>query len=251
MSRNELKNIWSRGETAVGMWATSGSPVLAEAMALAGPDFIVIDAQHGFLGPDATRMCLLAVARTAPTPVVRVPSCDAGFIGQMLDAGAHGVIVPMIETSDDARRAVAACRMPPVGDRSFGPVRAAQSFGRDPSSLSDEVLCIVMIETAKGVENVEAIVEVPGVDAVCLGPADLAISYGLAPSDGLIPGVHADGCERIRKACLTHGMPAGMPCANGNLAREMASKGYRMVTVGSDLQLASAAARAELGNARS
>jgi 4-hydroxy-2-oxoheptanedioate aldolase len=191
MWRNELRKLWSRGEAAIGIWTTSGSSLLAEAIAPAGPDYVVIDAQHGFMGPDAIRMCLLALARTSPTPLVRVPTSEPGFIGQMLDAGAHGVIVPMVETPDDARRAVAACRMPPAGQRSFGPIRAAQSFDRDPATLSNEVLCIVMIETAQGVDHVDDIVAVAGVDGVCIGPADLAISYGLSP--GLSPTTWTSG----------------------------------------------------------
>ena len=101
---DQPRNIWSRGEPAVGIWTTSGSPFLTELIGLAEPDYVVIDAQHGFLGSDTARLCLLAMARMAATPLVRVPSLDQPIIGQMLDAGAHGVVVPMIETAEDARR---------------------------------------------------------------------------------------------------------------------------------------------------
>ena len=247
---NELRNLWDRGDAAVGVWTTSGSAVVVECMALSQPDFVVVDAQHGFMGPDAVRACLLALARTTTTALVRTPSSDPAFIGQVLDAGAHGVIVPMVESPDDARRAVAACRFPPVGQRSFGPVRAAQSLGRDPSVLGGEVLCIPMIETVVGVENAEEIVAVPGVDSVCVGPADLAISLGLSPDLGQPPGVHLESIARIRNACTERGIPCGIACVDGQAARQMILEGFNMVSIGSDLQLVGASCRAHLAVAR-
>jgi 4-hydroxy-2-oxoheptanedioate aldolase len=234
----------------VGIWTTSGSPFMTELIGLAEPDYVVIDAQHGFLGSDTARLCLLAMARMTATPLVRVPSADQPMIGQMLDAGAHGVIVPMIENAQDARNAVAACRLAPGGVRSFGPVRASQTFGRDPAVLGAEVLCIVMIETAEGVTNAEEIVAVDGVDGVCIGPADLAISYGLAPGLELIPGVHEDGIERVRLACAARGVAVGLPAASGEQARALIDRGFTMVGVGSDTQWVRAAAVQELEKAR-
>jgi 4-hydroxy-2-oxoheptanedioate aldolase len=249
MGLNNLRNIWSRGQAAVGIWTMSGSPFLTELIGLAEPDYVVIDAQHGFLGSDTARLCLLAMARMAATPLVRVPSADQPFIGQMLDAGAHGVVVPMVETEEDARRAVDGCRMAPAGVRSFGPVRASQTFGRDPAVLGGEVLCIVMIETAEGVDNVDKIVAVDGVDGVCIGPADLAISYGLPPGAELIPGVHEAGIVRVRDACAKQGVAVGMPCTSGDAARELIARGFNMVGVGSDTQWVRVAARLELDKA--
>jgi 4-hydroxy-2-oxoheptanedioate aldolase len=249
MGLNNLRSMWSRGEAAVGIWTTSGSPFMTEVVGLAEPDYVIIDAQHGFLGSDTARLCLLAMARMAVTPIVRVPSADQPFIGQMLDAGAHGVVVPMVESAKDARRAVTACRLAPFGVRSFGPVRAAQTFGRDPAALGNEVLCIVMIETADGVANVEEIVAVDGVDGVCIGPADLAISYGLAPGLELIPGIHEEGIERVRAACTKQGVAVGMPCTSGDSARELIARGFNMVGVGSDTQWVRAGARLELDRA--
>jgi 4-hydroxy-2-oxoheptanedioate aldolase len=250
MGLNNLKIKLSAGQPAVGIWTNSGSPFMTELIGLADPDYVVIDAQHGFLGSDTARLCLLALARMSTTPLVRVPSIDAGFIGQMLDAGAQGVVVPMVESAQDAQRAVAACRMGEGGIRSFGPVRASQTFGRDPAVLSSEVLCIVMIETARGVDNVEEIVGVDGVDGVCIGPADLAVSYGLSPGPELIPGVHEDGIERVREACVRRGVAVGMPCTSGDIARELIARGFNLVGVGFDTQWVRAGAREELDRAR-
>jgi 4-hydroxy-2-oxoheptanedioate aldolase len=250
MGLNNLKNKLSAGQTAIGIWTNSGSPFMTELIGLAEPDYVVIDAQHGFLGSDTARLCLLALARMTATPLVRVPSGDEAFIGQMLDAGAQGVIVPMIESAEQARRAVAACRMAPSGRRSFGPVRASQTFGRDPEVLSSEVLCIVLIETADGVANVEEIVAVEGVYGVCIGQADLAISYGLVPGPEFIPGVHEDGIERVRQACVNRGLAVGMPCTSGDVARDLIGRGFDLVSVGFDTQWVRAEARSHLDKAR-
>ena len=155
---------------------------------------------------------MMALSRTGTGIVVRMPSRDAAAAGRVLDAGAHGVIFPMVETADDAREAVEACRIFPNGRRSFGPVRASQSFGRDPVAVSEGVSCIVMVETAVGVENIEAIAAVPGVDCIYIGPGDLAITMGLPPGNDPIPGPHADGIEHVRKVATAHGVAVGMPC---------------------------------------
>jgi 4-hydroxy-2-oxoheptanedioate aldolase len=249
MGLNNLRNKLGAGQSAVGIWTNSGSPFMTELIGLADPDYVVIDAQHGFLGSDTARLCLMALARMTTTPLVRVPSGDEAFIGQMLDAGAQGVVVPMVESAEQARRAVAACRMAPSGRRSFGPVRASQTFGRDPAVLSSEVLCIVMIETADGVADVERIVAVEGVDGVCIGQADLAISYGLAPGPEFIPGVHEDGIERVRQACVKRGIAVGMPCTSGDIARDLIGRGFNFVGVGFDTQWVRAQARLQLDNA--
>jgi 4-hydroxy-2-oxoheptanedioate aldolase len=249
MGLNNLRNKLSAGQPAVGIWTNSGSPFMTELIGLADPDFVVIDAQHGFLGSDTARLCLMALARMATTPLVRVPSADEAFIGQMLDAGAHGVVVPMVENAEQGRRAVAACRMAPTGRRSFGPVRASQSFGRDPGVLSSEVLCLVMIETADGVTNVQEIVDVEGVDGVCIGQADLAISYGLAPGPEFIPGIHEDGIEHVRQVCVERGIAVGMPCTSGDIARDLIRRGFNLVGVGFDTQWVRAGARLELDRA--
>jgi 4-hydroxy-2-oxoheptanedioate aldolase len=223
---------------------------MAEILSLEGPDFVILDAQHGMFGHGTVIECLIALARTGVSPIVRVPSADGAYIGQVLDAGAHGVIVPMVESEESARGAVAACRIFPAGNRSFGPVRASQAFGRDPIRLGEEVLCLVMVETATAVARIDEICSVPGVDGVFIGPGDLAITYGLAPGLEPIPGPHADAIEHVRKVCGSHGVRVGLPCFNADAARRMIDQGFDYVTIGADTHWVAANARAELARVR-
>jgi 4-hydroxy-2-oxoheptanedioate aldolase len=223
---------------------------MAELIALESPDFVILDAQHGMFGHGAVIDCLMGLARTGVSPIVRVPSCDGAYIGQVLDAGAHGVIVPMVDSAESARNAVAACRIFPAGNRSFGPVRAAQTFGRDPIRLGEEVLCLVMVETATAVTHIDEICTVPGVDGVFIGPGDLAVTYGLPPGLDPVPGPHADAIEHVRKVCGAHGVRVGLPCLNADAARRMIHQGFDYVTVGADTHWVTSNARAELARVR-
>jgi 4-hydroxy-2-oxoheptanedioate aldolase len=250
MAQNEVKAKWERGEPVFGGWCSTGSPVVAELLSLENFDYVCLDAQHGLLGYESTLSCLMSLARTDTTPLVRVPANELSWIGKVLDSGAHGVIIPMVESRQDAERAVANCRIFPQGHRSYGPNRLRQVFGGDPDVLNREVLCIVMIETALGVEKADEICAVPGVNAVYIGPADLAITYGLPPGLDLHPGALADGVESVLKACEAHGIAAGIHCASGEAARSMVEKGFKMATIASDSMLLSAAARAALVVAR-
>jgi 4-hydroxy-2-oxoheptanedioate aldolase len=246
MTENAVTARWRSGGVAVGGWCATGQPFVAEIVARQGFDFVLLDTQHGLYSPDALLHCLVAVEGRGPAPLVRVASGDPVEIGKVLDAGAHGVVVPMIETATDAERAVGACRYHPDGVRSFGPLRASLRLGRDPQALAGGVVCLVMVETSRGVDHVDEIAAVPGVDGVFVGPADLAISYGLPPSMTPVPGVHADALAEIRSACKRAGIPVGIPCADAAAARDRVAEGYTLVTLGSDAQWITEAARSQL-----
>jgi 4-hydroxy-2-oxoheptanedioate aldolase len=246
MGRNEMKARWAGGEVAFGAWCISGSPFLAETMALEGFHYVCLDMQHGLMGYETFLQCIHALARTGATPVVRVPDVAGGWIGKALDAGAEAVIIPMIETPEEAERAVAACRYYPEGMRSVGSIRGIQNLGNDPAYVNREVACLPMIETAKGVENAEAICSVPGVDGIYVGPGDLALTYGLEPTLKPQPGPHAEGIEFVRKTCASKGLAIGIQCHTGDDARGMADAGFTMVTVCGDTHLVRSGAKAEL-----
>jgi 4-hydroxy-2-oxoheptanedioate aldolase len=245
MAGNALKDRLTARQALFGGWCSAGSPFAAEVIGLQGFDWVGLDAQHGLWSYESLLTAMMALSRTGPGIIVRLPSRDAAAAGRVLDAGAHGVIFPLIESADDAREAVEACRIFPKGKRSFGPVRASQTFGRDPAVVSESVSCIVMIETAVGVENVEDIAAVPGVDCIYIGPGDLAITMGLPPGNDPIPGPHADGIEHVRKVATEHGVAVGMPSTNAAGAIALAQRGFSLLAVGADTWWITSNARQE------
>jgi 4-hydroxy-2-oxoheptanedioate aldolase len=187
---------------------------------------------------------LQAVSATETVPLVRVPWNEPGLIMKSLDAGAYGVIVPMVSSRAEAEAAAAACRYPPRGIRSFGPTRAAYYAGRDYARhANDEVLCIVMIETAEALQNLDEILSVPGVDAAYIGPADLSLALGLPPRPDHDDERFTEAKRRIVEACNRHGVIAGIH-ANAGLAAKHLADGFRFILISSDVAaLASGAAR--------
>jgi 4-hydroxy-2-oxoheptanedioate aldolase len=193
---------------------------------------------------------LQAISTTETTPIVRVPWNDPGIIMKMLDAGAYGIIVPLVNSRADAETAVAACRYPPQGIRSFGPARAVYYAGLDYFAYANqEVCCIPQIETATAVENLDAILSVPGVDAVYIGPMDLSISLGLPPQmDSDVPA-YAEARQRILEACRRHSVAPGIH-TSASAAPKRIAEGFRMVMVVSDLGALSRAVAEDLRSVR-
>jgi 4-hydroxy-2-oxoheptanedioate aldolase len=166
-----------------------------------------------------------------------------------LDAGALGVVIPMIETREDAIAAVSACRYPPAGQRSYGPIRARDVMGStDPDVLSD-VACIIMIETQRALADLDEIVSTPGIDAVYIGPSDLALALGEKP--GSTAPIVDDTVQHIADVCRRHGVAIGMHTPAGAVARRYVERGFNFATVFSDAGLIAAAAREQLDVARS
>lgn len=249
MRATGLKAIWRDGGVAYGAWLTIPSSISAEAIAHQGFDYVCVDMQHGIIGYEAAVTMLQGISTSAATPIVRVPWNEFSIINRMLDAGAMGIIVPMVNSADEARAAVSPCRYFPQGARSYGATRATVWAGADYfDRANDEVACIVMCETKQAVEQIEDIVRVPGVDAVYVGPADLSITLGLrpAPDNG---GAFEEARLRIARACAHAGVTAGMH-ANASLAAKHVAAGYRMVTVTSDLGALTSATGADLRTAR-
>ncbi len=223
----------------------------AELGAGAGFDYVCADQPHGVVGYDSMTPMLQAVRASGATSIMRVLSNDPFLIMKALDAGALGMIVPLIGSAEDAARAVAACHYPPRGMRSYGPARASVVLGSsDPEDLAGEVLCLVMVETREALERVEEIAATPGLDGIYIGPADLAISLGLPPTLDIKEGEHAEAVERIREACRQNGIAAGIHCASGEWARKHSEAGFGMVTVATDATLLKDAAVRELNVAR-
>ena len=182
MRENRIKTIWKQGQAAVNGWLAIPNVFSAETMAHAGWDSLTIDMQHGVVDYNAVLTMLTAVSTTAATPLVRVPWLDPGIIMKVLDAGAYGVICPMINSRSDVEKLVGAMRYPPKGQRSFGPIRAFLCAGADyPQHANGAMLAFAMIETRQALENLDDILSVDGLDAVYIGPSDLSLALGCTP----------------------------------------------------------------------
>jgi 4-hydroxy-2-oxoheptanedioate aldolase len=245
-----FRALLDSGEGAIGGWLMLGSPFAAEIAASQRFDFVVVDCQHGLNGQDRLIDIIGRLADPGPLPLVRVPSIEAGWVGRALDVGAAGVIVPMVNSRSQAEAAVAAARYAPAGVRSYGPVRPYRHLGGDPSTVNDNVLCMVMIETGAGLERVDEICATPGIDGVYIGPADLALSLNLRPSRDAAHPVLVSAIREIRDGCLRNNVTPAIHATNGAMARMFLADGFRMVTAISDIGALRAGLARELSTAR-
>ena len=246
MRANNIQTIWNNGGAVVNGWLSIPSSISAEIMVHQGWDSATVDLQHGLVDYQAALSMLQAVSTKDVTPLARVPWLEPGIIMKLLDAGAYGIICPMINTREDAEALVAACRYAPVGMRSFGPTRALFYAGADYAKhANDTVLALAMIETEQALNNVEAIVSTPGLNGVYIGPSDLGLSMGYIPKlDQTEPAV-VDAINKILKAAKDAGIRAGIHCLEPAYAKSMIEQGFDLVTIGSDIRLlASMAAQA-------
>ena len=203
--------------------------------------------QHGTTDMANLWPMLQAVSQTDTVPVVRVPWNDPATIMKALDFGAYGIIVPLINTAADAAKAVAACRYPPVGMRSSGPVRAIHYAGADYVANADnEIVLMAMIETKEGLANLDAICATKGLDAVYIGPADLSFALGMAPRGDNPDPVHMATCDKIRDAAHKHGIKACMHTASATYSADAVKRGFDLVMLTSDLASMVAGVRRQL-----
>jgi len=245
MFTNQLKARWRTGQAAINGWLSIGNTLTAEIMAAQGYDSLTVDLQHGALDYSAMLPMLQTLRAASVTPLVRVPWREAGSIMKALDAGAQGIICPMVNTASDAAEFVSYLRYPPHGQRSFGPTRAAFAYGGYDVSANDEVLALAMIETAEGVANLDAIAATPGLDGLYIGPADLALG---TQGGRLAPGFDREEPEmvtliqHILAACKTNGIAACLHCGSADYAARAIGWGFDLTTVSGDARLLAAAA---------
>lgn len=251
MTTNQLGQQLGDGGNAIGAWCVTPSPFIVESLAAENVDYVGIDCQHGLIGYEALVPMLMALGHRDATPVVRLPNHDPAWAGKALDAGAELVIVPGVNSAAEAEAAASACRYPPGGTRSFGPVRSALFLGAaPPETVNDEVMCFVMIETVQGVEHADAICATRGVDGIYVGPGDLAVSMGYSPGFSDVSAEHSDAIEHIRKTCDAHGIVPGIHTGSGANARAYLDAGYRLVSIASEMALLRMAARQQFEAAR-
>ncbi len=243
MRPNTIRAIWDQGGCVLNGWLHIPNAFASEVMAHAGWQSLTIDMQHGVVGYGAAVSMLQAIATTPVIPLARVPWNEPGTIMKMLDAGCYGIICPMINSRAACEAFVGACRYPPQGYRSYGPVRALLYAGQDYAAHANEtVITMAMIETREAVEQLHDILSTPGLDAIYIGPTDLSQSYGYAPRLDPVEPEIVNLIERITAAAREHGVVVGMHTGSVEYAQRMAARGMQFVTVASDARLMAAAA---------
>ncbi len=235
MRENRVKQIWAAGGTVLNGWCAIPSGFSAELMAHLGWDSLVIDAQHGLIGYSDMVAMLQGISTTSVTPLVRVPWNDPAEIMKALDAGAYGVICPMINSRAECQSFVGACRYAPKGYRSSGPVRASLYGGSDYTvKANDTIAALAMIETREALAALDAIVSTPDLDAVYVGPSDLSVSLGLPHGLDRNEDVVLRALGEILGACRRHRVKAGIHTGSAAYAKRMVEMGFDFVTLMSD-----------------
>ena len=251
MRENTVKSIWAAGGAVINGWLGIPSSISAENMAQAGWDSLTVDLQHGLIDYESGLAMLQAISTTPTIPLARVQWLEPGMIMKLLDAGAYGIICPMINTRAECEAFVGACRYAPVGYRSFGPARANWYAGADYwKHANTSVITMAMIETKQAMENLDAILSVPGLDAIYVGPNDLSLTLGAPPIGVPTDPVVVKAMETIVATAKKYKIPAGIHCGSTAMAREMIAKGYQFTSLMNDNVLLNAAAKAAVAEVR-
>ena len=238
MRTNKIREKWDADEPVLNGWLTISSGFSAEVMAHQGYDTLTVDLQHGVNDEMNLIAMLQAISTTETVPIIRVPWLEPGIIMKALDMGAYGVICPMINTAEDAKKFVEYTSYAPMGRRSFGPVRASIYGGCDyPDHANDVIVRFAMIETAEALDNLDAILGVEGLDAIYIGPSDLSLSLGCKPTFDEVDPPVAEAIDHILERATAHGLKAGIHNGTTATAKERIEKGFRFVTVSSDARI--------------
>lgn len=254
MTPNKLKQLWSQGKPTINGWCSIGNAFTAEIMAAQGYDSVTVDVQHGALDYSSLLPMLQAMRASGVVPMARVPWLEPGIIMKTLDAGAFGIICPMVNDARQAAEFVSYMRYPPLGQRSFGPTRVSFAAGADYGAhANNEMLAFAMIETAEGMANLSSIAATPGLDGLYVGPADLTLSLaqGRFP-----PGFDREEPEMIAAlkeivvACKANGIRAALHCGTPDYAARAIKWGFDMTTVSGDTRLLAGAAAASVAKFR-
>jgi 4-hydroxy-2-oxoheptanedioate aldolase len=251
MRENRLRTLWQNDQAAVNGWLAIPNSFSAETMAHQGWDSLTIDLQHGVVDYADMLSMLQAISTTATVPIVRVPWLEPGILMKALDAGAYGVICPMINTREDAQKLVAYTHYAPRGTRSFGPVRATLYAGADyPAKANDTIVSFAMIETRQALDNLDSILSVEGLDAIYIGPSDLSLSLGCRPVFDDVDPLVDQAITHIVERATAHGVKAGVHNGRPDVAKARIAKGFRFVTVSSDARMIAAGSQALLADMR-
>jgi 4-hydroxy-2-oxoheptanedioate aldolase len=251
MRENRIRTIWNSGGAVVNGWLAIANVFSTETMAHQGWDSLTIDLQHGVVDYQAAVSMLTAISTTPTMPVVRVPWLEAGIVMKVLDAGAYGVICPMINTREDAQRLVSYTHYAPRGSRSYGPVRALLYGGADyPQHANDTIVTFAMIETRQALDNLDSILSVEGLDAIYIGPSDLSLALGCKPAFEDVEPPVAQAIQHILERAKAHKLVAAIHNGTPEGALQRIGMGFQFVTISSDARLMAAGAQEVLAKMR-
>ena len=244
MFSNPVLNLWKNGKPVINGWLSIPNSFTAESMAKMGWDTLTIDLQHGINDFSTSISMLQAISKSSTIPFARVPWNEPGIIMKMLDAGTCGIIAPMINNKEECERFVSYCRYPPLGQRSFGPMRAQLVYGSDYlNHANSQIITLAMIETKEAVDNLEAILSVENLNGVYIGPADMSLNYGLEPKFDVREDPVFSNIQLIAKKTKEYGKIAGIHNGSTQYAKEMIELGYKFVTISSDFRAMSSYAQ--------
>ena len=252
MEQQSLRNCWSKGKGAINAWCSIPNAVTAEMMSMNDFDSITIDMHHGLVDYQTALNMLQVISGSGKTPMVRVPWNEPGIIMKSLDAGALGVICPMINTPEDAIEFVATTKYAPVGSRSSGQTRAMMIHG--PSyhdEANDNIISLAMIETVEALGNVEKIAATEGLTGIYIGPSDLSISMGYKPGLDRSEPEMVEAIKRIETACINNNIKVGIHCLSPSYLKDKLSNGFNLATLASDVRIYSAGIAENLKEAKS
>jgi 4-hydroxy-2-oxoheptanedioate aldolase len=241
MRSNPVKHDLKAGKPAVGTWLSLGSIVASRFLARAGFAWLTVDVEHSLVDWETASHMFAAIADAGCVALARVPANRHDHIKRVLDLGAHGIVVPMVNSRDEALAAVAAAKYPPVGNRSVGGSVHALNFGTDANDYyahaNDEILVVLQCEHIQAVEDADAIFSVPGIDAIFVGPNDLAAS--MRDAHGKPPGAEATSraLRRVLETCQRHHVAAGLHCANATDAQARIAEGWQFIAITSELKM--------------
>lgn len=240
MRKNPVKAALKAGQPQVGTWLSLGSVFAARVMARVGFPWLTVDLEHSPIGWTDAGLLFGAIADAGCTCLARVPKGDHDYIKRVLDAGAHGIVVPMVNTVEDAKLAIAAAKYPPAGNRSVGGSMHAMNFDATAGDYfkhaNDEILVVLQTESPQGVENADAIYSLPGVDAIFVGPNDLTFQMRDKDGNDPTPEVFEAALQKILATGKKHGTPVGLHVQTTDQVNRRIAEGWQFIALGSELR---------------
>lgn len=238
MLRNHVKRALKEGKPSIGTWLSYGSPLAIEALTTVGFDWMTVDWEHNAISLETVALMMMAMRGTGTAPFVRIHDGTHENIKRVLDAGAWGIVCPMVNTVEQAQIIANAAKHPPVGNRSFGGGRYNASWDAQPGEYNkhanDEICVVIMIESPEGINNLDGMLAAGGIDAVFVGPNDLLGNMGETPSMWSEAPIFKEGMAHILNTCKKHGVGAGIHCSDAKAVSDRIAEGYQWLALASE-----------------